>query len=85
MIPTIETIVEDLMAGTITKQQAIGWLYQHAEDAGLTLRDDFAASVIGHLVCAEVRQDFTTEKDAAYAYDVADAMMEARKKAPNTY
>lgn len=83
MIPTIETIVEDLLSGAITKQQAIAWLYQHAEDAGFTLRDEFAASVIGHLVCAEMRQDFTTEKDAAYAYDIADAMMAARKKAPN--
>lgn len=83
MIPTIETIVEDLLSGAITKQQAIGWLYQHAEDAGFSLRDEFAASVIGHLVCSEMRQDFTTENDARYAYDVADAMIAARNKATN--
>ncbi len=78
MIPSIETIVEDLSSGAITKQQAIAWLHQHAADAGRSLRDDFAASVIGHLVCADVRFEFTTEADAAYADVVADAMMKAR-------
>jgi len=83
VIPTIETIVEDLMEGKITKQQALAWLYQHAEDACASLRDDFAASVIGSLVVSDIRQDFTTEQDATYAYSVADAMMDARTKAPN--
>ena len=47
---------------------------------GMSLRDYFAAQVIGHLVCAGVRQDMTTENDAAYAYDVADAMLAERCK-----
>jgi hypothetical protein len=46
---------------------------------GMTLRDYFAAQVIGHLVCAEVRGDYSTQSDAAYAYEVADAMLKARQ------
>lgn len=78
MIPTIETIVNDVVAGKITQTQAIAWLNKHAEDANLELRDQFAASVIGHLVCSEMRQDNTTDQDARYAFKVADAMMAAR-------
>jgi hypothetical protein len=49
-------------------------------EVGMTLRDYFAAAVIGHLVVADVRQDFNTEQDAAYAYKVADAMLKERAK-----
>lgn len=45
---------------------------------GMSLRDYFAAQVIGHLVCAPMRQELTTELDANYAYKVADAMLTAR-------
>ena len=48
LIPTIETIVEDLAAGTISKQQAIVWLHIHAEDAGMDLRDSFAMAALAH-------------------------------------
>lgn len=44
MIPTIETIVEELIAGTMSKLEAIGWLHAHAEDAGQDLRDAVAMS-----------------------------------------
>jgi len=30
VIPSIEDIIEGLLAGTYTKAQAIAWLYQHA-------------------------------------------------------
>jgi len=43
VIPTIETICEDLKAGKITVQQAIAWLYQHAEGAANEQRDFLAA------------------------------------------
>ena len=42
---------------------------------GMTLRDFFAAMVIGHLA---VQPDSSTEDDAAYAYIVADEMLKER-------
>lgn len=42
MIPTIEQIIDDLMAGVITKSQAVTWLLQHSETAHADLRDHFA-------------------------------------------
>lgn len=47
---------------------------------GLSLRDYFAAQVIGHLVCAPARQEMTSEMDAIYAYRVADAMLNERSR-----
>src|ERR1017187_1662802 len=90
MIPTIETIVEDLAAGNISKAQAIAWLYQHAEDAGRCLRDDFAAAALSGLNAngdlsahcsamghnpAKVRTDYATT-----AYQQADVMLKERNK-----
>lgn len=49
MIPTIETIVEQLLAGECTKSQAINWLHMHAEDAGRDLRDEFAGQALAGL------------------------------------
>lgn len=74
MIPSIEQIIEDLMAGSITKSQAITWLLQHAQDAHQDLRDYFAAKAM---------QGFCTKSSdvsgiVKTAYEVADAMMKAR-------
>lgn len=52
MIPTIETICEDLKAGKITVQQAIGWLHQHAEGSANELRDHFAAMALQGMLCS---------------------------------
>ena len=78
MIPTIETIVEDLAAGTISKQQAIVWLHIHAEDAGMDLRDSFAMAALAHSStnCDDAAND--VKKSAAWAYELADAMIAAR-------
>lgn len=46
--------------------------------AGMTLRDYFAASVMGHLVCSPLHQENSLEGDARYAYLAADAMLAAR-------
>lgn len=75
MIPTIETIVEDLLAGTIDKQQALAWLHQHAEDAYRELRDDFAAAALSGLLGGGLRSGAA---DAATAYRYADAMLRQR-------
>lgn len=84
MIPTIETIIEDLLAGTITKQQAIGWLHQHAEGAANELRDCFAAAALP--ACIEMcgtdhREPGVSLADhfASQAYLCADAMLKARQ------
>lgn len=80
MIPTIETIIEDLLAGTITKQQAVTWLHMHAEDAYRTLRDDFAAAALTGLMSNPVGAHHHHAKLAEFAYMSADAMLKAREK-----
>jgi len=50
-----------------------------ARDKGMTLRDYFAASVVGHLCVSPLRQEMTTQEDANYAYKLADAMLLARE------
>lgn len=74
MIPTIEQIVERLLAGEITKQQALGWLNQHAEDAGYCLRDEFAGRAMQAAMDGSSPQFVAIE-----AYKFADAMLLARK------
>jgi len=52
---------------------------QHDEDFyGMSLRDYFAAKVIGHLAVAEGRQECSIEDDVRLAFKYADAMLEAR-------
>lgn len=88
MIPTIETIVEDLAAGKITKAQAIAWLHQHAEDAYRTLRDDFAAAALQGLLASQdqasiraaLRDGHNQDTFARAAYVTADAMLDQRSK-----
>lgn len=81
MIPSIETIVEDLAAGTITKAQAITWLYMHAEGAANDLRDMFAGQALAGWR-ANPNGKYTTHADAAEeAYRYADAMLTERAKA----
>ena len=84
MIPDIETIVEDLIAGKITKSQAVSWLHQHAEDAVYTLRDEFAAkAACGILAGWNISAPDCTFNPTAVAnrsFLIADAMLEARKK-----
>ena len=94
MIPSIETTVEDLAAGRITKSQAVSWLYAHAEGAANELRDIFAAAALkGYSANARVMNKAIDEWDdgkgprptciaeflAGLSYEVADAMLEARK------
>lgn len=89
MIPSIETIVEDLVAGRITKSQAVTWLYAHAEGATQELRDHFAAAVIQGMMANSLKLeaslkfpdwDLTIAAHATESYQVADAMIEARKE-----
>ena len=76
MIPTIETIVEDLADGTITKQQAIAWLHAHAEDAVSDLRDHFAALAMQGMLANKWNANYAEWAD--HAYQMADAMLAAR-------
>lgn len=76
MIPNIETIVEDLSSGNITKAQAVTWLHAHAEGAANKLRDYFA----GQALIGWRESERTIKSDADEAYMLADAMMAARIK-----
>jgi hypothetical protein len=93
MIPSIETIIEDLIAGNITKAQAITWLYQHAEGSANEVRDMFAGQVCAAMVSTiKTDDDYHRAKQCAtnmgfkglsdwFAFDSykqADAMLEAR-------
>ena len=88
MIPTIETIIEGLLSGKYTEQQAVGWLYQHvtaaAVDAGRCLRDEFAAAALQGImvwtdtICREGEDRRVA--NARIAYEYADAMISQRNK-----
>lgn len=81
MIPSIETIVEDLMACKITKSQAVTWLNAHAEGAVNELRDHFAAWVIGGMAHWRSLKDIESIEEAVQqSYSVADAMLKERNK-----
>jgi len=82
MIPTIETIVDDLVEDSITKQQAIAWLHIHAEDAGSDLRDAFAsAALTGMLANSFLAERYGVSCGGVTkeCYLYADEMLEARK------
>lgn len=87
MIPTIEAIVDGLVAGTITPSKAVTWLHQHAQDANTELRDYFAAAAVQGF-CAAMGPNwspsvFIHDHDggvAADAYGIADAMLKERAK-----
>lgn len=79
MIQSIETIVEDLAAGKITKSQAVTWLHAHAEGAANELRDEFAAAALPEVIKVGIANDNKPIEDARLAYAIADAMLEARK------
>lgn len=79
MIPSIETIVEDVVMGRITKSQAVTWLLAHAEGAANDLRDHFAASALQGIIRHEDAIGESEETVAKWSYAAADAMIEARK------
>jgi len=88
MIPTIETIVEDLIAGVMTARQAISWLHQHAADGTAELRDMFACAALEGLLANSyadgVRKPLSLANHvemAEMAYRQAEAMLEARYSA----
>ena len=78
MIPTIETIVEDLVTGQIPKWQAVSWLLQHAEEAHRDLRDYFAAKALEAVLHADLEKRLGSDEIASNAYHVADAMLAER-------
>lgn len=80
MIPTIETIVEDLLAGSITKQQALAWLFMHAEGSANELRDYFAAKATDEDIAEHGQHllgKYQNWREVA-RYRHADAMLKAR-------
>ena len=49
---------------------------------GMSLRDWFAGMVMGPLTVSDARVEFSRDDDAEMAYDIADAMIAARKARP---
>lgn len=80
MIPTIETIVENLLNGTLDKSQAVSWLNQHAADACVSLRDEFAMAALMYPYAQGDDAPVRADKAAAWAYELADCMMSRRAK-----
>lgn len=83
MIPTIEDILADLLAGHITKEQAIDWLYAHCDSVGM--RDTFAAAALPAIMKAsDIQEQLAWGPWAASvartSYEVADAMLKERSK-----
>lgn len=79
MIPTIERIVEELLAGTLDKRLAIDWLNQHAEQAMRDLRDDFAMAALSGIAANSIPGSHHIPKNKAReAYELADLMMAER-------
>ena len=52
--------------------------YLKAENAGMTLRDYFAAKVLQGICASGPTHEWTNSRLAAEAYDLADAMLKAR-------
>ena len=82
MIPSIEDIVEGLASGEYTKSQAVTWLLQHAEGAVEDLRDCFAIGALPWVAGLDTcdGRPATFSDKATAAYELADAMLEARRK-----
>jgi len=82
MIPSIETIAEDLAAGRISTAQATAWLYRHAEGEASELRDHFAGLALQGQIAGIDGLEFGNKKAmleiAAACYEMADAMLAAR-------
>jgi hypothetical protein len=89
MIPTIEQIIEDLMAGTINKSLAIVWLHAHAEGAANDLRDHFAGLAMQAMtsdikrvisLCDEAKRQKHSyaEEVALQSYVLSDEMLKER-------
>ena len=71
--PVLCQWVDGVPVQGVQTDNAQGWAM------GMSLRDYFAAKVIGHLCVSELRQENTMQQDVAYAYAVADAMLKARE------
>lgn len=77
MTPTIQSIVDMLIDGECTAQQALEWIGQYMENADL--RDHFAGMAMQAAATNPKGADgFTFEQRAEWAYEQADAMLKAR-------
>lgn len=90
MIPSIETICEDLAAGKISVQQAIAWLHEHARGSANEDRKYFAGMALQGLlanpsvVASSGRTGWgvinCTDADlTSYALYLADKLIEGSK------
>lgn len=93
MIPTIETIIDMLLASECTKEGALTWLQEHLDLERGDLREMFAAHAMQGLLATQANQRTVSRvAGASVCFDhgrtslmakasflVADAMLEARR------
>lgn len=83
MIPTIESIVEMLIAHECTAQDALRWIGIHMENSDL--RDHFAAKAMQNLAIPAIYNIVANDTEdgdalvAKRAYEIADQMLKARE------
>lgn len=84
MIPTIEQIIEDLLAGTIEKSRAINWLHSHADGSANENRDFFAGQALQAMLTGyysdPAASGWADEDICTASYKYADAMLKASSK-----
>ena len=82
MISSLETIVEDLVAGKITMFEAVTRLNAHDEDDTTELRDRFAAAALRSIASRFMTEEggMLSYEAAMAAFEFADAMLEVRKQ-----
>lgn len=83
MIPDIPEILAMLNRGEITSAQAEAWIRSHiaaSEDTGM-LRDVFGGlAMLGLVSGTDSEHSINLQGAAEWAYNMADAMMQARVK-----
>jgi len=74
MIPTIEDILDGVLDGTYTRDQALRWLERRSENSDL--RQQFAALAMQGLLACPIQPQSGPEMFARDAVVMADALIE---------
>jgi hypothetical protein len=79
VIPTVDNIVDGLIAGTMNRDEAISWIHAHIDAA--QDRDELAALAMNGLMGTRDWDATLTPaaEIAQRAYNVADAMIKAKR------
>ncbi len=78
MIPTIENILDGVLDGIYTRDQALLWLERRSENSDL--RHQFAALAMQALLACPIQPQSGPEMFARDAVTIADALLEELDK-----